>query len=80
MQKFLTKVTPGEKSVHWILEKLDIFKRYFALSGRFFCALWICSQIRLFMWDFPKCKREVPKFWPKAEIFFFETAFSSIRA
>jgi hypothetical protein len=62
----------------WKLDKRDIFKRDFALSGRFFCALWICSQIILFMRDFPKCKREFPKFWPKAEFFFFEAVFRRI--
>jgi hypothetical protein len=67
-------------TVQWKLDKRDILKRDFALSGRLFCALWICSQIILFMRDFPKCKREFPKFWPKADFFFLEAVFSSIWA
>jgi hypothetical protein len=67
-------------AVQWKLDKRDIIKRDFPLSGRFFSALWICSQIRLYMRDFPKGKREFPKFWPKAEFFSFEAVFSLIWA
>jgi hypothetical protein len=51
------------------LVKREFFKRDFALSGTFFAASTFPSQINLVMRDSPKCKRDSPKFWPKADFF-----------
>jgi hypothetical protein len=59
----------AEKHLQSNLFKREFFMRDFALSGTFFAASTFSSQISLVMRDSPKCKRDSPKFWPKAEFF-----------